>query len=253
MRSCIFVSYLALLTLLAPPAVPGAVAQGTAAAAVADPDSLYLERARAPSALAAEQIWATRVTADGGDFEAAWKLARARYWLGTNGPGTGDVKKRWLESGIAAGRLAMTARPNAVEGHFWMAANMGALADAHGLRQGIKYRTPIKTALEAALKAQPSYLDGSPDRALGRWYYKVPGLFGGDLKKSEGHLRKALTYKADSVLSLLFLAETLLELDRRTEARATLQALLDAPADPDWLPEDTRFKAQARQRLSTMK
>ena len=147
----------------------------------------------------------------------------------------------------------MAAQPASAEGYFWMAANMGALADAHGLRQGIKYRTPIKTALEAALKAQPSYLDGSPDRALGRWYYEVPGLFGGDLKKSEGHLRKALTYKADSVLSLLFLAETLLELDRRTEARATLQALLDAPADPDWLPEDTRFKGQARQLLSTMK
>ncbi len=134
-----------------------------------------------------------------------------------------------------------------------MAANMGALAEAHGLRQGIKYRNPIRLALEAALKAQPSYLDGSPDRALGRWYYKVPGLFGGDLKKSEAHLRAALTYKRDSVISLLFLAETLIDLNRRSEARAALQAALEAPADPEWLPEDTRFKAQARQLLSTIK
>ena len=214
---------------------------------------LYRDRERPASATAAEGIWAARVAARASDFDAAWKLARVRYWLGTNAPGSLDDKKRALERGIDAGRLAMAAQPASAEGYFWMAANMGALADAHGLRQGIKYRNAIKTALEAALKAQPSYLDGSPDRALGRWYYEVPGLFGGDLKKSEGHLRKALTYKADSVLSLLFLAETLLELDRRTEARATLQALLDAPADPDWLPEDTRFKAQARQLLSTMK
>ena len=60
------------------------------------------------------------------DFESAWKLARARYWLGTNGPGPGDERKRVLEQGIAAGRVAMAARPVAAEGHFWMAANMGA-------------------------------------------------------------------------------------------------------------------------------
>lgn len=219
----------------------------------ADPEVLYRDRERSASAVAAERLWAERVAAGAGDFESAWKLARIRYWLGTNGPGAPDTKKRALERGIEAGRLAMAAQPASAEGHFWMAANMGALADAHGLRQGIKYRNPIKTALEAALKVQPSYLDGSPDRALGRWYYKVPGLFGGDLKKSETHLRAALTYNSDSVISLLFLAETLLDLNRRTEARAALQAALDAPLDPDWLPEDTRFKAQARQLVRSMK
>ena len=258
MRSCIFVVYLAVSTLPAGLGVRVASAQtpgstGTQLSAPADPEPLYRDRERAASALAAERIWAERVAARAADFESAWKLARIRYWLGTNGPGALDEKKRVLERGIEAGRLAMAAQPASAEGHFWMAANMGALADAHGLRQGIRYRNPIKTAIEAALKAQPSYLHGSPDRALGRWYYKVPGLFGGDLKKSETHLRAALTYKSDSVISLLFLAETLLELNRRSEARATLQAALDAPLDPDWLPEDTRFKAQARQLLSSMK
>ncbi len=78
-------------------------------------------------------------------------------------------------------------------------------------------------------------------------------MFGGDLRKSELHLRKALTYKADSVISLLFLAETLIELDRKTEARAALDAALAAPLDPEWTPEDTRFKAQARQLLTTLR
>ena len=76
---------------------------------------------------------------------------------------------------------------------------MGALADAHGLRQGIKYRTPIREALETALVVSiPPYLDGSPDRALGRWYCKVPGLFGGDLKKSEQHLRDGAHLQAQT-------------------------------------------------------
>jgi len=251
------VCYLALLALPSVPVMPPAAAQSAVTAAapaptVQDADLLYRDRERPASALAAEQIWADRLAADAADFEAVWKLARARYWLGSNGPGAANEKKRWLERGIAAARAAQAARPNAVEGHFWLAANMGALADAHGLRQGIRYRGAIKDALEKALALQPSYLDGSPDRALGRWYFKVPGLFGGDARKSETHLRKALGYKPDSVISLLFLAETLVELDRRTEARATLQAALDAAPDPDWAPEDARFKAQARALLASL-
>ena len=129
----------------------------------------------------------------------------SRYWLGTNGPATPDEKKRVLEGGHRRrppGDGGASRRP---DGHFWMAANMGALADAHGLRQGIRYRAPIREALETALRLDAAYLDGSADRALGRWYFKVPRLFGGDLRKSEQHLRTALTYKSDSVISLLFL------------------------------------------------
>ena len=218
-----------------------------------DPDALYRDRERPASAAAAERTWAARVAADPGDFDSAWKLAKTRYWLGTNGPGSDDDKKKALEGGIEAARLAAAARSVAAEGHFWLAANMGALADAHGLRQGIKYRAPIKASLEAALKADPAYLDGSPGRARGRWYFKVPRLFGGDLKRSELLLRASLAYKPDSVISLLFLAETLIELGKRSEAMAALQAAIAAPSDPDWGPEDARFKAQARQMLTTLK
>ena len=50
-----------------------------------DPDALYRERETLASAKRAEQIWTTRLAADPRDFASAWKLARADYWLGTNG------------------------------------------------------------------------------------------------------------------------------------------------------------------------
>ena len=149
-RSCIAVSYLAVIVALgARPAVLDAQTSP------ADPDALYRDRERPESAAAAERIWADRLAADPADFESAAKLARVRYWLGTNGPAAADEKKRILEQGIAAGRAAAAARPGAPDGHFWMAANMGALADAHGFRQGIKYRTPIREALETARRIDP--------------------------------------------------------------------------------------------------
>ena len=132
-----------------------------------------------------------------------------------------------------------------------MAANMGTLAESFGLRQGLKYRGPIKDALETVLRLDPAFMQGSADRALGRWYFKVPGLFGGNKKKSEEHLRRSLTYFSDSTVSRFFLADTLFDLDRDVEARAELQKVLDAPVSDEWEPEDREYKQKAKERLAT--
>ena len=227
-----------------------ALAFGAAPAQAPDPDALYKQRETIASAQQAEGVWADRLARNAKDFESAWKLARARYWLG--GHADEVRRKAYLEGGIAAGRAAVAIAPNKPEGHFWIAANMGALAESFGLRQGLKYRGDIKDALEIVLRLDPAYLQGSADRALGRWYFKVPGLFGGSDKQSEAHLRKSLTYGPNSAASLYFLAETLIALKKKDEARAVLQKLLDAPVDPDWAPEDREFKAKGRKLLSTL-
>ena len=216
-----------------------------------DPDALYKERENLASAKQATEIWEARLKSNTRDFDSAYKLAQARYWLGTNGLPERE-RKAALEAGIAAARTAIgidAARP---EGHFWLAANMGALAESFGLRQGIKYRGQIKDALLTTLKIDPGFLQGSADRALGRWYFKVPRLFGGSNKRSEEHLRKSLAYNANSVISHLFLADTLADEGRRDEARKEYQAAIDAPFDPDWTPEDRRFKEQAKQLLQRL-
>lgn len=213
-----------------------------------DPDALYKDRENLASAQKAADIWAARLAANPRDFDSAYKLAQARYWLGTNSLPDAQ-RKAALESGIAAARKAIAIHASRPEGHFWLAANMGALAESFGLRQGIKYRGQIKDALLTTLKLDPAFLDGSADRALGRWYFKVPGLFGGSNRQSELHLRKSLTYNPNSVITHLFLAETLADLGRKEEARQECQAAIDAPPDPDWTPEDRRFKETAKRLL----
>jgi tetratricopeptide (TPR) repeat protein len=231
--------------------LPGAPAFRAAGAVQADPDALYRQRETIAAAEQAAQIWAGRLAANAKDFDSAWKLARARYWLGTHGPE--EARKDTLEAGIAAGRAAIAASPDKPEGHFWVAANMGALAESFGLRQGLKYRGDIKSELETVLRLDAGFQQGSADRALGRWYYKVPGLFGGSDKKSEEHLRKALAYNQNSIVTLYFLGETLIELHKKDDARAVLQKAIDAPLDPDWTPEDRDFKDKARALLADLK
>lgn len=130
---------------------------------------------------------------------------------------------------------------------------MGALAESYGLVAGIKYRRPIKEALETTLRLDPAFQQGSADRALGRWYFKVPGLFGGDHKLAEEHLRTSLKYNPRSTVTHFFLAELFLADGRKSNARAELQAVLEASLDPDWAPEDREFKTKAARTLQSLR
>ena len=151
-----------------------------------------------------------------------------------------------------AARKALSAQPSRPDGYFWLAANMGALAELKGIRAGLKYRSPIRENLEKARAIDPAFLKGSADRALGRWYFKVPGLFGGSNKKSEQYLRAALTYDPASIVTRLFLAETLADMRRKDDAIKVLREIETLPEDPEWAPEDREFKEQARAMLKQL-
>jgi len=233
MRSCILVFYIALFA--------------ASAGAQSDPDALYRDRADPAKAQAATLIWQQRLETRPADFEAAWKLARAAYWLGGHLPMA--QRRAALERGVDAGRRASRLEPSRPEGYFWMAADMGALAESFGIRQGLRYRGPVKDALETVLMIDPAYEEGSADRALGRWYLKVPALFGGSKTQSEAHLRKSLTYNPESIASHFFLAETLDAMKRTGEAAAELRRVVAAPLSAEWAPEEREFKARAEAQL----
>lgn len=229
MRSCILTLYISLSV--------GAVHAQNA-------DDLYANRENLASARQAADIWAAAVAKDAKNFEAAWKLSRVCYWLGGHAP-QGE-RRSFLERGMAAAQQAMTAEPNRPEGHFWRAANMGTLAESSGLTGGLKYRKPVKQELETVLRLDAAFMDGSADRVLGRWYFKVPALFGGSKTLAEQHLRASLKYDPNSTVSHFFLAELLIDQRRMSEAQAELQKVIDAPLSEQWAPEDKEYQAKAR-------
>jgi TRAP transporter T-component len=214
-------------------------------------DALYANRASLANAQQAAALWRERLSRQPNDFDAAWRLGRAGYWLGGHLP-TVDARVAAFETGMDAARKAIAAEAARPEGYFWLAANMGGLAELKGLRAGIKYRTPVRQNLEKVLALDPAFQDGSADRALGRWYFKVPGLFGGSNRKSEQHLRKSLTYNPQSIASRYFLAETLEDMGRKADAIRTLQEIDALEVDPDWAPEDAEFKQKARALLAKL-
>jgi hypothetical protein len=199
----------------------------------------------------ASTIWSEALERNPSDFDAAWKLARVAYWLGGHAPE--KERRGHLERGMQAARAAIVLEPNRPEGHFWLAANMGTLAESFGLRNGLRYRGPVKQELETVLKLDPGFMNGSADRVLGRWYFRVPRLFGGSNKRAEEHLRASLKYDEHSTISRFFLAEVLIDEDRRDEARAELQKVVEAPLSDEWAPEDQEYKAKAAALLARLK
>lgn len=243
---CVCIKSVYLTVFLAFSASATALAQGATAAA----DDLYARRDDPEAARRAVDLYQARHRAAPQEFVTAWKLARACYFLGTHGP---EAERRaWLHAGVRAAEDAVALDEARPEGHFWLAATMGALAESLGLRQGLTYRTRIKAALERVLAIDPAYLDGSADRALGRWYHKVPRLLGGSRDKAVEHLRRSLAYNASSTASLYFLAEVYLDQGDTARARTLLQQVLEAPTTEQWGPEDRAFKTRARALLQTL-
>ena len=227
------------------------VSAAPAGAAPDQADTLYASRSSLADAKRAAALWHEALQMRPDDFAAAWKLGRAGYWLGGHLE-TEPARVAGFETGMEGARKAIAVQPARPEGYFWLAANMGGLAELKGLRAGLKYRAQIRQNLEKVLAIDPAFQKGSADRALGRWYYLVPGLFGGSNKKSEEHLRKSLAYDPQSIASRYFLAETYDDMGRKADAIQTLREIDALNIDPEWAPEDAEFKQKARTLLAKL-
>jgi tetratricopeptide repeat protein len=212
-----------------------------------DAEALYRDRANLDSAERAAALWSTRAASD---FDSAWKLARIAYWIGKHAPNA--ERRPALERGIAAGETAVRLRPDRPEGHFWLAADMGALAESSGIRDGLKYRGRIKSELERVIAIDPDWQEDSAGAALGQWYFEVPRVFGGSRAKAEERLRDVLKRFPHSKTALSFLADVVAADGRLDEARALLGRILAAPVDPDWTPEDLDSQKTAAERLTKL-
>ena len=124
-----------------------------------------------------------------------------------------------------------------------IAANMGALAESVGLRQGLKYRGDIRDELLIVLKLDASFQKGIAT-AHSAEVLQGPGLFGA-AGRSRRNLRKIVDLRPRQHRVAYFLAETLMPTAGGRQARAELQKVIDAPFDPEWTPEDRGIQAES--------
>ena len=222
------------------------------ACAADDPDALYAQRATLPKAVQPAAIWQAALDRNPSDFDAAWKRARAGYWIGGHET-TRRARDAAYEAAMAAARKAIAAQPDKPEGHFWLAAIMGGYAQDHGIRGGLKYRGDIRDELETVLaidKGVPAGIGRSRAGPL-----VLPGA--GTLRRQQAASPKSTcgplspTIPAASSPGCSWPRRSRRSIGRTTPI-AELRQIESLTPDPDWIPEDTEFKAQARSMLARL-
>ena len=145
------------------------------------------------------------------------------------------------ERGRQAGQRAVELAPRNALAHLWLAVNAGRWGQTKGVLRSLFLLPTVREHMEAALELDPRLV---PAYTLaGTVYAEVPGLFGGDLEKSEALFRKGLALDPRWTGARVGLARTLLKRGRRDEARRELEAVVAerAPRNlADWTLKDSR-------------
>ena len=164
-----------------------------------------------------------------------------------------QVKK--LTALADAAKALSEGHPNDAEPKIWYGIILSTRAGVKGGLGALKDVKHAKTLFEEALKLNPNALDGSAYTSLGALYYQVPSwpIGFGDDNKAEELLKKSVTMNPDSIDSLYFYGEYLVDQKRYAEAEQVLQHALKAAPRPNRKVADAGRRQEIQSSLSTIK
>lgn len=180
------------------------------------------------------------------NYEAWWRLARARYYAGDREKDQAK-KERLFLSGVDAAKKAIELDDKRVEGHFWYAANEGEYADLKGALQSLGLVKTIRREFESALAINPAYENGTIFSALGQIDLNLPRILGGNEKRGIERLEAGLKVGPDNAELKVTLAEVYIKKGRKDEAKPLLESVIKN-SDPARSPiemDELRTKARA--------
>jgi tetratricopeptide (TPR) repeat protein len=213
-------------------------------------DELYRARPDTASIVESIDLLSPLMAAD--NFEAAWRLSRAYFFLGQE-EGSSSRSKEHHRQGIIAGRRAVSLAAGRVEGYFWLGVNLALLAGREYVIAALRHAISAKNALLEAVRINPAYHGAGPLRVLARLEHKLPRIFGGGRDRARDHYQQAVDLAPSNTVTRIYFVELLLDLGKTTEARAHLNAVVNTNIDdPDWTFETERDRAIARNMLGRL-
>jgi len=211
---------------------------------LAEAESLYEGREDMTMARTAVTALRQAHAADYGNYEAAWKLARAAFYVGDR-TDIETERDAMFREGTDAGKAAVQLQPNKPEGHFWLGANYGGSA-SHSALSNLSSFGDIKGEMESVLKLDESYQGYSAYLGLGRLYLQAPKMLGGDPAKAVEYLEKGVKLNPTNTLMRYELAAAYETTNRPAEAKKQIQTLISTTPDPKYTAEHKQAVEYAR-------
>jgi tetratricopeptide (TPR) repeat protein len=163
-------------------------------------------------------------------------LAIQTDWAKTNYQTTDDDRKSAEFEALAQRADAFAkANPTRAEPLVWHGIVLSSLAGAKGGLGALKFAKQAREKLEAAMKIDPSALDGSAYTSLGTLYFKVPGfpVGFGDHDKARELLQSALKLNPNGIDPNYFYGEFLYGEKEYADAVKHLNKALAAAPRPN--------------------
>jgi Tfp pilus assembly protein PilF len=218
-----------------------------AAEYVSQADQLYAQRADLMRLRRAIVLLRQAVNVDPDNYDASWRLAKFNYYLGTHTDNQ-DERHKAFRDGIEAGKTAVALQGGKPDGHFWLGANFGAVAQTSPLA-GLANVDDVRNEMDTVLRLDEGYQDGSAYMVLGLVYLDEPRMVGGDPQKAVALMEKGLPFGEANAFLHLHLAEAYLKTGRTADARRQLNAIISMTPDQDYLPEYKEAVVEARKLL----
>ena len=225
-------------------------ANATAPDPISDIDRLFNYGADPGSEKQALEIVERALKDKPDDYDLLWRAARSYYYT-ADGAAARD-RLQYYNRGIAVGSRAVDLRTDGVQGHFWLAANYGGYCREKGGLPAFKTVKKVRDGMEAVLRLNDRYEEGSAYVALGEIDRQLPKLFGGDDKRAVTRLEQGLKIVPQNLEMKLALAEAYLDTNRKTDARRQLEELVRMPLSPARTNESRRAQEKARSLLAKL-
>jgi len=233
--------------------IPTATAQESTESASKSKFSKILETAYLEAKSAHEQ--------NSNSAEAQWKFAQACFdWADFNS--SSSIKESVAEEGAKATRMLIKTNSSSAEGHYYLAMNLGEIAETKSLG-ALRLVSQMETEFKTALTLKPDLDFSGPDRNLGMLYLEAPGWPAsvGNRSKAKHHFLECVKRSPNYPENLLDLIEADLKWNDKASALKILEdldtlwpkALNDLSGlhwEPSW-DDWTNRREVARQKLSS--
>jgi tetratricopeptide (TPR) repeat protein len=215
---------------------------------VREADDYYLDRQNADDLEKGLDLLRADVAHDPKDYEAWWRISKFIYYQARHA--TGSARQKLLDSGMEAGKKAVALEPNRAEGHYWLGAHYDLTAEARGFLRGLLWADSIRREMEIVNRLDPEYEEAGGLRTLARLDYRAPFFYGGDKRLSLKLLKDCLQRYPDNSSAMFYLADTLIAVGLRDEARQELNQILNLCPNPQYGAELAENQEEARARLA---